>query len=133
MWRETLPELAAQAPTLAARYTLEPVAAGDVANDLRTRTRLDDRSIDLDAVAECVRVRSDLPLGAGVKLVRPTARWHQLVLRPDRKALLMEALQRLMHQHVVLDRWRFLEGRPGARGVRVLLSGPPGTGKTLSA
>jgi SpoVK/Ycf46/Vps4 family AAA+-type ATPase len=33
----------------------------------------------------------------------------------------------------VLDQWKFLEGRPGARGVRVLLSGPPGTGKTLAA
>jgi SpoVK/Ycf46/Vps4 family AAA+-type ATPase len=33
----------------------------------------------------------------------------------------------------VLDDWGFLQGRPGARGVRMLCSGPPGTGKTLSA
>ena len=55
------------------------------------------------------------------------------MLAPDRKALLQEALNRLKYQRTVLDHWKFLDGRPGARGVRVLLSGPPGTGKTLSA
>jgi SpoVK/Ycf46/Vps4 family AAA+-type ATPase len=38
-----------------------------------------------------------------------------------------------MLQARVLDEWGFLAGRPGARGVRMLLAGPPGTGKTLSA
>ena len=133
MWRETLPEMAGHAGTLASRYAIEPAAAADVANDLRSRASLDGGAIDLNTVAECVRVRANLPLGAGVKLVRPAARWDHLVLPPDRKRLLVEALNRLTHQGTVLDRWRFLSGRSGARGVRVLLSGPPGTGKTLSA
>jgi hypothetical protein len=133
MWREMLPELAADATTLASRYVIEPSAVTDVVSDLRACSRLNGGAIDLAGVANCVRVRSNLPLGAGVKLVRPTARWDQLVLPPDRKGLLVEALHRLMHQGTVLDRWKFLTGRPGARGVRVLLSGPPGTGKTLSA
>jgi ATPase family associated with various cellular activities (AAA) len=133
MWRETLPELSEHAPTLAARYAIEPSAAAEIAADLRVRSRLHGEAIDLRGVALGVRVRSNLPLWAGLKVVRPTARWEQLVLRPDRKALLAEAISRLMHQHVVLERWKFLSGRPGARGVRVLLSGPPGTGKTLSA
>ena len=51
----------------------------------------------------------------------------------ERKGQLAEALQRLLHQAKVLEEWKFLEGRPGARGVRILMSGPPGTGKTLSA
>ena len=133
LWRETLPELAHHAPTLAARYVIEPAVAAEVANDLRAQAALNGGTGDLDSVAECVRVRSNFHLSAGVKLVRPTARWDQLVLPPDRKAQLTEALQRLMYQGTVLDRWKFLEGRPGARGVRLLLSGPPGTGKTLSA
>jgi hypothetical protein len=133
MWRVMLPELAGHAPTLASRYAIEPAAMAEVTRDLRARGSLNGGAIDLAAVAECVRVRSNLPSGAGVKLVRPTARWDHLVLPPDRKALLVEALNRLLHQGTVLDRWRFLNGRPGARGVRVLLSGPPGTGKTLSA
>ena len=101
--------------------------------DLRARAGLNGGGIDLPAIADCVRVRFNLPLGAGVKLTRPTAQWGQLILPSDRKGLLVEALNRLTHQGTVIDRWRFLDGRPGARGVRILLSGPPGTGKTLSA
>jgi hypothetical protein len=133
MWRQMLPELAEHAPTLAVRYLIEPAATAEVARDLRAATALDDQPLDLPAVADSVRVRSHAALSAGVKLVRPTARWGQLVLPPDRQALINEALDRLLHQGTVFDRWRFLEGRPGARGVRMLLSGPPGTGKTLTA
>jgi ATPase family associated with various cellular activities (AAA) len=133
MWRETLPELADDAPILAARYAIEPAAAMEAADDMRAQANLIGGAISLKTAAECVRVRSNIPLGAGIKMVRPTARWDQLVLPPDRRTLLAEALNRLIHQATVLDRWKFLEGRPGARGVRVLLSGPPGTGKTLSA
>jgi SpoVK/Ycf46/Vps4 family AAA+-type ATPase len=133
MWRETLPELAGQATTLASRYTIEPSLAADVANDVRTRSGLSGDAIDLPLVAECVRARSNLLRAAGLKLVRPSAGWDQLVLSHDRKNLLVEALDRLKHQAAVLERWKFLAGRPGARAVRMLFSGPPGTGKTLSA
>jgi ATPase family associated with various cellular activities (AAA)/Winged helix domain, variant len=133
LWRETLPELADHAPTLASRYAVEPAAAAALARDLRAHAALNGDTIDLQSVAQCVSVRSYLPLSAGVRLVRPIAQWDQLVLPFDRKALLVEALNRLLHQGTVLDRWKFLEGRPGARGVRILFSGPPGTGKTLSA
>jgi SpoVK/Ycf46/Vps4 family AAA+-type ATPase len=64
---------------------------------------------------------------------RATAGIEALVLPPDRHAQIREALDRLRFQRQVLDDWRFLEGRPGARGVRMLFSGPPGTGKTLAA
>jgi SpoVK/Ycf46/Vps4 family AAA+-type ATPase len=46
---------------------------------------------------------------------------------------LQEASNRLFLQSRVFDDWKFLQGRRGARGVRMLFSGPPGTGKTLSA
>lgn len=133
MWRQMLPELGDQVPTLASRYVIEPAATAEVIDDLRAGSALDGRALDLAAVAESVRIRSQVALGAGVKLVRPTARREQLVLPADRQALISEALDRLLHQGTVLDEWRFLEGRTGARGVRVLLSGPPGTGKTLTA
>jgi SpoVK/Ycf46/Vps4 family AAA+-type ATPase len=68
-----------------------------------------------------------------VKLVRPTATWSDLVLPHETERRLREAAERLRHQARVLDEWGFLAGRPGARGVRMLLSGAPGTGKTLSA
>lgn len=133
LWRETLPELAALAPILAARYGVEPAAAARIARDARAMAALDGGTVDLESVAESVRQRSVSALATGVRIVRPAAGWDQLVLPEERKSQLAEALQRLFHQERVLEDWKFLEGRPGARGVRILMSGPPGTGKTLSA
>jgi len=133
LWRDTLPELADQASVLAVRYLVEPSAAEQIARDARAQASIDGGAVGLDVVSESVRARSNFHLTPGIKLMRPTARWDQLVLPAERKAQLTEALQRLVHQATVLDQWRFLENRPGARGVRLLLSGPPGTGKTLSA
>jgi len=133
LWREVLPELASYAPTLAARYSLEPSVAAEVAEDARSLGALQGTPVDLEDVAASVRTRANLALSGGVKVVRPTARWEQLVLPPPQLAQLREARDRLLHQTRVLDEWRFLEKRPGARGVRMLFSGPPGTGKTLSA
>ena len=133
MWRQTLPGLATEAELLASRYPLEPAGASQVAVDLeRIRVR-EGRIPVLADVAASVRARSRTNLSAGVRIVRPTAGWAQLVLPPERLAQLREAVNRLYHQGKVLDEWRFLEGRQGARGVRMLFSGPPGTGKTFSA
>jgi hypothetical protein len=133
LWREALPELSEQAATLAVRYVLEPAMVADIAADFRAQEANHGCGDPLDRVAQCVRTRASVPLTAGVKLLRPRATCDQLILNPDRKAQLCEAMQRLIHQATVLDSWKFLAGRPGARGVRVLLSGPPGTGKTLAA
>jgi SpoVK/Ycf46/Vps4 family AAA+-type ATPase len=133
IWRETLPELADQAPTLAARYQLEPSAAAAVASDVRTLAKFGRRPIGLEEIADSVRTRSSLEPSAGLKLVRPMAEWDQLVLPADRKSQLRESLERLRHQSRVFDEWKLLEGRPGRWGVRMLFAGPPGTGKTLSA
>jgi hypothetical protein len=133
LWSAALPELAGQASTLAVRYLVEPAAAEQIALDVRSLSALDGGAPDLERVAESVRARANFHLTPGVRVVRPTASWDQLILPAERKAQLTEALQRLVYQSTVLDQWHFLAGRPGARGVRVLLSGPPGTGKTLSA
>ncbi len=133
VWAQTLPELQDQAATLALRYLVEPAAADRIAQDLRSVAALDSSAINLDTVGDCVRARAHACLTPGLNVRRPVAGWGQLVLPPARKAQLAEALQRLQHQALVLDEWQFLAGRPGARGVRVLLCGPPGTGKTLSA
>jgi hypothetical protein len=133
MWQRLLPTLAADAPTLAVRYPVEPAAAERIGRDVCALAAIDGDAVDLDLVAEGVRARATVHLTPGLNVVRPAARWHQLVLPATRKAQLTEALHRLEHQATVLDRWRFLEGRSGARGVRMLLCGPPGTGKTLAA
>ena len=133
LWSAVLPTLDDEAPVLAARYALEPRLAAEVALDVTTRARLTKQPARLDDVAESVRVRSAVPLASGVTLVRPRADWRHLVLRPQRIDQLKEAVARLDGQARVLDDWKFLAGRPGARGVRMLFVGPPGTGKTLSA
>jgi SpoVK/Ycf46/Vps4 family AAA+-type ATPase len=133
MWASLLPELAGAAGEIAARHPVEPVVAARVAADVRARAWLDGRLPGIDDVAASTRARSAGALPAGVTLARPAAGWDQLVLAADRLAQLRAAVARLRHQALVLDDWGFLRGRPGARGVRMLLSGPPGTGKTLSA
>lgn len=133
MWSQVLPELAGNAAALSASYSLEPAAVARIATDTRSVAALEGHPVDLTMVAESIRIRSAIALSAGLKLIRPTARWDQLVLPPDRAAQLREAMDRLLYQGRVLDEWRFLEGRPGARGVRMLFAGPPGTGKTFAA
>ncbi len=133
MWSEALPELAAHAPLLAARGVVEPSFAQAAAADVRTIRALDGRLPGPAEVAAAVRARAGLSLSGGVRLIHPTATWDSLVLPDETRRRLREAAERLRHQSLVLDEWNFLAGRPGARGVRVLLSGPPGTGKTLSA
>ncbi len=68
-----------------------------------------------------------------MKLLRPRVSWEQLVLPEAELHQLREAVNRLLFRGTVLDDWRFLQGRQGSEGVRMLLCGPPGTGKTLSA
>jgi hypothetical protein len=133
MWSDVLPELADSAPLLAARGLVEPRFAEAAAADVRAFEALDGRRSDASAVAAAVRARAGISLAGGVKLVRPTATWRDLVLPHETQRRLQEAANRLRHQTRVLDDWGFLAGRPGSRGVRMLLSGPPGTGKTLSA
>jgi hypothetical protein len=133
MWTRLAPELDGAAGDFAVRYTVEPEPAAAAVADARALARLEARAAAADDVAQAVRTRAGLSLSGGIRLLRPTARWEQLVLRGDRLAQLREALDRLRHQPTVLDRWRFLQGRPGARGVRMLFSGPSGTGKTLAA
>jgi ATPase family associated with various cellular activities (AAA) len=133
LWSEMLPELPGAAPSLGARYSLEPHVVAEVVADVRARAAIERRAINAVDVAECVRARANLSLTSGVRIIHPTACWDRLILPEDRRRQLSEALDRLMHQSRVLDDWGFLAGRPGARGVRMLFAGPPGTGKTLAA
>ncbi len=133
LWSETLPALASSAAFLAARYPVEPAMAAAVAADLQFVAALETRAPQMEDVAASLRARGGLSLSAGVRMVRPQAAWKDLVLPRDRLRQLREAVSRLELQSVVFDEWGFLNGRTGARGVRLLFAGPPGTGKTLSA
>lgn len=133
MWRATLPELDAQASFLAARYPVEPAVAGEVAADVRLVATMRCEPTSVEDVTSAIRARGGLTLSGGIKLIRPRATFDDLVLPADRMSQLREAIERLMLRARVFDEWGFLQGRTGARGVRMMFSGPPGTGKTLSA
>ena len=133
MWSQLLPELAGEAPRLAAEHATEPVLAAAVADDVRAVAALSSRDPGVADVSEALRVRSRGALPVGVTLYTPTARWHDLVVREHAREQLRAAAGRLRERSRVLDDWGFARGRPGARGVRVMLAGPPGTGKTLTA
>lgn len=133
MWSETLPALASASAFLAARYPVEPATAAMVAADARFVAALESRTPSVQDVAAGLRARGGLSLSAGVRMIRPLATWKDLVLPRDRLRQLSEAVSRLELQSVVFDEWGFLNGRTGARGVRLLFAGPSGTGKTLSA
>jgi hypothetical protein len=130
MWSELAPELDGEAARLAARYPIEPAYAAEAVRDVRSFVG---SPICANRISAAIQARSSLALSGGVQLVRPTATREDLVLHPTRMQQVDEALNRLLHQQRVLDEWGFLQGRPGARGVRMLFAGPPGTGKTLTA
>jgi hypothetical protein len=138
MWSAVLPSLAADdaqmAAQMAARHRMDPARALQVAGDVALVAALEARAPEAADVAASLRSRAAVQgSGAALTLVRPRARWDDLVLPADRRTLLQEAVQRLAHQATVLDDWGFLGSRIGARGVRLLFAGPPGTGKTLAA
>jgi hypothetical protein len=131
MWDELVPELSADAGLLAARHPIEPSLAAAAVRDARTAGN--GSGPNAHTLSSAVRARTRQMLPAAANLVRPRAGWDRLVLPSDRMAQLRDAVDRLVHQDVVLGEWGFLEGRTGARGVRLLFAGPSGTGKTLSA
>jgi hypothetical protein len=133
LWASALPEMAAEAPRLAAAYPVESSTTRQVAADLDQLASLTGEPPGMAEVAAAIRCRTGISAGGSVQLIRPRAGWEHLVLPPAKLAVLREAVARLLNQRLVLDEWKVLAGRPGARGVRLLFAGPPGTGKTFSA
>lgn len=83
---------------------------------------------DLDAA---VRRLAAGQLDQLTRRIRPTRKWDDIVLSPDRVELLRSIVDRVHHDATVYDRW----GYPAipSRGLVALFSGPSGTGKTLAA
>jgi hypothetical protein len=68
-----------------------------------------------------------------VHVVRPRARWEDLVLPAGQRAQLRALVSSVRHRATVLDNWGFA-GRPAqGLGRTALFAGPSGTGKTLAA
>ena len=133
VWREVLPELESNADTLAAIYPVEPFYARIMADSAKALAKRHQTPLSMDMLETLFRNSKGANLPDCVSLVPAKLGWLQLVLPDSIEQQLREATQRLLAQQKVVDDWKFLYNRRGARGVRILFSGPPGTGKTLSA
>jgi AAA+ superfamily predicted ATPase len=83
---------------------------------------------DIDAA---VRRLASGPLEQLTKRISPTRGWDDIVLSPERKALLYTVVERYRHATRVYDAWGFSPNP--SRGLVALFSGPSGTGKTLAS
>jgi AAA+ superfamily predicted ATPase len=83
---------------------------------------------DIDAA---VRRLASGPLEQLTRRISPTRTWDDIVLSPDRKALLHTVVDRYRHSSRVYDAWGFSPNP--SRGLVALFSGPSGTGKTLAS
>ncbi|MBQ0826647.1 ATP-binding protein [Streptomyces tagetis] len=131
LWRRLAPDLPGTADTVPC--TLGAAAAQELARNATAGALIRGEPLRPADLRAALDARETDRTPQGVVRLRPTAGWDGLVLPPDRLAQLREAVNQVRRQHVVLDRWGFLRGRPGRRGVRLLFYGPPGTGKTLAA
>lgn len=135
IWQKLLPEYADNAAQLASWFPLDPYHAQQRVTTWRSLQveKHSPGNSDLASVCKLFKHYSGASLPQGIKRITPQLGWSDLVLPDDKIQQLKEATTRLKLQHKVLDEWRFLHNRRGAKGVRLLFSGVPGTGKTLSA
>lgn len=133
MWKILLPEFASQANLLAARFPIEPHQAAHKTYAYQCLSEAGAKEANIHHVMSFFKQYSSGALPEGITRVTPKMDWLDLVVPAPQQEQLQEALNRLVLQHKVLDEWKFLHNRRGAKGVRLLFSGLPGTGKTLSA
>ena len=82
---------------------------------------------------QVARRRATARLDGLARLVPARRGWDDLVLEPDRTAVLREICDQVRLRDVVLGQWGMAARTGVARGVSVLFTGPPGTGKTMAA
>ena len=133
MWQSLLPELKDQWGVLASRYPVEPYYAKRIADEVKALASKTGQKMSLEIVDAFFRNSHGANLPDCVSLIEARLGWQQLVLPEGQEQQLKEAIHRLLAQQKVVDEWKFLAERRGAKGVKLLFSGPPGTGKTLSA
>ena len=125
-WRAAVPSLGdGPAGELAARFRLTAGAIAEAA-----------AAAGGDTFGDLVRAcEADGVDGAGglVRLVRPRARWEDLVLPDAVTEQLHDLCDQIRHRATVLHEWGFDRGASRGTGLVALFLGASGTGKTLAA
>jgi AAA+ superfamily predicted ATPase len=89
--------------------------------------------LTLENLADACKVQSNRNLAQLAVKTRSKSKWDDLVLAPNKKALLKQICSQVKHRRQVYDRWEFGRKLSYGKGLSVLFSGPPGTGKTMAA
>ncbi|MFF4893691.1 ATP-binding protein [Micromonospora chersina] len=82
---------------------------------------------------QACRARSRSRYGGQARVVRPRARWADLVLPDTHVAQLRSLVAAVHHRTRVLHEWGFADRSSRGLGTAALFAGPSGTGKTLAA
>ncbi|TYB39672.1 ATP-binding protein [Micromonospora sp. AP08] len=133
LWRSALAEHHADdswletADVLASTHRL---SAREIVGCTRLTAKADDPG-ELTRTLRAQLRRSDLD--GLVRVIRPRARWSDLVLPADRLELLHALADQVRTRRVVHDDWGFAEKGGRGLGTTALFAGEPGTGKTLAA
>lgn len=86
-----------------------------------------------EALYQACREQVTHRLGERAMRIKPAYGWDDLILPPDRKAMLKDACNQIEFSHQVYGKWGFSTKMAYGRGVSMMFCGPPGTGKTMGA
>ncbi|MFT3721515.1 ATP-binding protein [Pseudorhodoferax sp.] len=137
LWRsalDALPEPAAeQASTaLAAKFRFGAEQIRDAASSGLERLQADGGDT-LAHLHEACRLHSNQQLGLVARKITPHHGWNDIVLPPDRLALLRDICNHVKYRGLVYGAWGFDRKLAMGKGLAVLFAGPSGTGKTMAA
>lgn len=90
----------------------------------------DEAPLDLQILC---RDQAGMSLNELATRIRPAARWEDLVVSAENRAILEEIVRHLRQRMRVYEDWGFAGGGRRGLGITALFSGPSGAGKTLAA
>ncbi|WP_426747081.1 ATP-binding protein [Myxococcus faecalis] len=101
--------------------------------EVREQGPFDDEGALGAALWNACRVQSRPRLEDLARRLEPTAGWEDLVLPPDKKAILKEIAAAVRQRTRVYEAWGFASKGARGLGISALFAGASGTGKTMAA
>jgi len=119
--------------TATAPFKMGPDQIARAASSAWLQAGLADRPISAADLRSGSRSQNAAGLERLAHRIEPSAGWNDLVLPPDARQLLGEAVSRARWRERVLDDWGMRQTGRRGDGISALFAGPPGTGKTTAA